>query len=294
MLIRDAQPLRAPRHRATTLARSASRRTTRRCVRFLGVPILLRGVAYGNLYLTEKAGGGDFTQDDEELSAAARRPGGGRDRERPPLRVLDALAAPARVAERDRRTRSPSELELAPLLELVARRLRELVDARRRDDRAARPGGDAARRGGRRRGRRRARRDAPRARRVEVGTGPRAPAAASASTPFSTTPRSTRRRRPAHRGPGRALRPADRPGPGDRRRRRARQGSAPDPRFSDDDLRLAEMLRGAGRDRRRPLEAGERVTRSAGSSRRRSSSARGSRASSTTRPGRRSPRCCSA
>jgi GAF domain-containing protein len=35
---------------------------------FLGVPILLRGVAYGNLYLTEKAGGAPFTQEDEELT----------------------------------------------------------------------------------------------------------------------------------------------------------------------------------------------------------------------------------
>ncbi len=34
---------------------------------FLGVPILLRGVAYGNLYLTEKSGGADFTEEDEEL-----------------------------------------------------------------------------------------------------------------------------------------------------------------------------------------------------------------------------------
>ena len=34
---------------------------------FLGVPILLRGVAYGNLYLTEKADGDDFTDEDEEL-----------------------------------------------------------------------------------------------------------------------------------------------------------------------------------------------------------------------------------
>jgi len=33
---------------------------------FLGVPIVLRGVAYGNLYLTEKDGG-DFTDEDEEL-----------------------------------------------------------------------------------------------------------------------------------------------------------------------------------------------------------------------------------
>lgn len=30
---------------------------------FLGVPIRLRGIAYGNLYLTEKEGGGDFTEE---------------------------------------------------------------------------------------------------------------------------------------------------------------------------------------------------------------------------------------
>jgi signal transduction histidine kinase len=34
---------------------------------FLGVPILLRGVAYGNLYLTEKEGGADFSPGDEEV-----------------------------------------------------------------------------------------------------------------------------------------------------------------------------------------------------------------------------------
>lgn len=34
---------------------------------FLGVPIMLRGAAYGNLYLTEKEGGEDFTAEDEEL-----------------------------------------------------------------------------------------------------------------------------------------------------------------------------------------------------------------------------------
>src|SRR5262249_22470970 len=33
---------------------------------FLGVPIVLRGVAFGNLYLTEKAGGGAFTEEDED------------------------------------------------------------------------------------------------------------------------------------------------------------------------------------------------------------------------------------
>ena len=35
---------------------------------FLGVPIFLRGVAYGNLYLTEKLGGGGFTEEDEQLA----------------------------------------------------------------------------------------------------------------------------------------------------------------------------------------------------------------------------------
>jgi signal transduction histidine kinase len=33
---------------------------------FLGTPILLRGEPLGNLYLTEKAGGGEFTEDDAE------------------------------------------------------------------------------------------------------------------------------------------------------------------------------------------------------------------------------------
>src|SRR5918911_1169327 len=32
---------------------------------FLGVPILIRGKAWGNLYLTEKEGGEPFTDDDE-------------------------------------------------------------------------------------------------------------------------------------------------------------------------------------------------------------------------------------
>jgi signal transduction histidine kinase len=35
--------------------------------RFLGVPLLVRGEAWGNLYLTEKAGGAPFTQTDEDV-----------------------------------------------------------------------------------------------------------------------------------------------------------------------------------------------------------------------------------
>ena len=96
---------------------------------FLGVPIVLRGVAYGNLYLTEKDGGGDFTDEDEEL--------------------VSLLAAQAAVAVENARLYESatswshqleslneiggalvSQLELEPLLDLIATRLRELIGAR--------------------------------------------------------------------------------------------------------------------------------------------------------------------
>ena len=96
---------------------------------FLGVPIVLRGTAYGNLYLTEKAGGEDFTEDDEDL--------------------IELLASQAAVAIENARLYETSqrwlrqleslneigdaltgELDLDRLLDLVARRLRELVAAR--------------------------------------------------------------------------------------------------------------------------------------------------------------------
>ena len=38
--------------------------------RFLGVPVRIRGTVFGNLYLTEKAGGADFTDRDEQLVEA--------------------------------------------------------------------------------------------------------------------------------------------------------------------------------------------------------------------------------
>jgi signal transduction histidine kinase len=96
---------------------------------FLGVPILLRGVAYGNFYLTEKSGGRDFTDEDQE--------------------IVMLLAAQAAIAIENARlyeatTRWSSQLEslnevgnalatetdLDRLLDLVARRLRELLGAR--------------------------------------------------------------------------------------------------------------------------------------------------------------------
>jgi signal transduction histidine kinase len=96
---------------------------------FLGVPILIHGVAYGNLYLTEKAGGGDFTDEDEELTQLLAAQAG-------------VAIENARLYETSTRwlrhleflneigTALTGQLELQPLLELVARRLRALVDAR--------------------------------------------------------------------------------------------------------------------------------------------------------------------
>ncbi|HEY2937795.1 MAG TPA: GAF domain-containing sensor histidine kinase [Gaiellaceae bacterium] len=96
---------------------------------FLGVPILLRGVAYGNLYLTEKAGGALFTEEDEELtmllaSQAAVAVENARLYESATrwLRQLESLNEIADALV--------SEMELPRLLDLVATRLRELVRAR--------------------------------------------------------------------------------------------------------------------------------------------------------------------
>jgi signal transduction histidine kinase len=96
---------------------------------FLGVPIMLRGTAFGNLYLTEKADGAEFTESDEEI-----------------VRVLAAQAAVAienaRLYEASRRWSRQleslnevseallTEADLDHLLDLATVRLRELLDAR--------------------------------------------------------------------------------------------------------------------------------------------------------------------
>jgi len=96
---------------------------------FLGAPVLLRGVSYGRLYLTEKKGGGDFTDDDEELvtlvaaqAAVAienARLYGQATRWSRQLESLNEIAA-ALVGE----------VDLDRQLSLVVHRLRELVLAR--------------------------------------------------------------------------------------------------------------------------------------------------------------------
>lgn len=96
---------------------------------FLGVPVSLRGVAYGNLYLTEKEGGADFTRDDED--------------------AVVMLASQAAVAIENARLYEAStrwaaqleslnevmnalvtEFELGRLLQIVVTRVQELIGAR--------------------------------------------------------------------------------------------------------------------------------------------------------------------
>ena len=128
VLIRDARPLRL--HDLGEDSESVGFPPNHPPMRtFLGVPIMLRGVAYGNLYLTEKDGGGDFTDEDQEL--------------------VTLLAAQAAVAVENARLYESStkwsrqleslneiggalvsELQLPRLLDLIARRLRDLIGAR--------------------------------------------------------------------------------------------------------------------------------------------------------------------
>jgi len=103
---------------------------------FLGVPIIIRGEAWGNLYLTEKEGGDDFTEADEASvvvladwaalaieharlyeNVDARR----KDLERA-LRGFEATAAIARAVG--------GETDLDRVLELVVKRGRALIEAR--------------------------------------------------------------------------------------------------------------------------------------------------------------------
>ena len=128
VLIRDASPLRL--HDLSQDPRSVGFPPGHPPMRtFLGVPVLLRGIAYGNLYLTEKSDGEDFTDEDQE--------------------IVSLLASQAAVAIENARlyeatTQWSSQLEslneignalateteLERLLELIARRLRELLAAR--------------------------------------------------------------------------------------------------------------------------------------------------------------------
>ncbi len=128
VLIREAKPLRL--HNLSEDPHSVGFPPNHPPMRtFLGVPIMLRGVAFGNLYLAEKEDGTDFSAEDEEL--------------------VTVLASQAAVAVENARLYESAtrwsrqleylneignalagEIELPALLKLVATRLRELVEAR--------------------------------------------------------------------------------------------------------------------------------------------------------------------
>ena len=69
---------------------------------FLGVPILLRGVGLREPLPDGEGRRRGLHRGGRGADSAPGGPGCGRDRERAPLRGVDAVAAPARVAQRDR------------------------------------------------------------------------------------------------------------------------------------------------------------------------------------------------
>ena len=102
---------------------------------FLGVPIRVRGEVYGNLYLTEKRDG-EFNDDDEEAALRladwaaiaiqnARLYGAVRERRNELQRTVEVLETNVEIA---RAIGAATELE--PVLELVVKRGRALVEAR--------------------------------------------------------------------------------------------------------------------------------------------------------------------
>jgi signal transduction histidine kinase len=103
---------------------------------FLGVPIVVRGRAWGNLYLTEKEGGEPFTAGDEEATVLLaewagvaienarlyQEAEGQRAELERAVGQLEATAAITRAVG--------TETELDRVLELIVKRARALVDAR--------------------------------------------------------------------------------------------------------------------------------------------------------------------
>jgi signal transduction histidine kinase len=127
-LIQDAKPLRLDD--LTEDPRSVGFPSNHPPMRtFLGVPILLRGVAYGNLYLTEKAEGAPFTDEDEELTTLLSNQAAVAIEN---ARLYEAATRWLKQLESLNEVSNAlvSEMELSRLLDLVAARLRELVRAR--------------------------------------------------------------------------------------------------------------------------------------------------------------------
>jgi signal transduction histidine kinase len=96
---------------------------------FLGVPIRLRGIAYGHLYLTEKQGGEDFTEGDQELVTLLASQAAVAIEN---ARLYESVSSWSRQLESLHEVMQSvaGEADLDRLLELVCRRLRELIGAR--------------------------------------------------------------------------------------------------------------------------------------------------------------------
>jgi signal transduction histidine kinase len=103
---------------------------------FLGVPIVINGQPYGNLYLTEKQSAGEFTEEDQEVVTAladfaavaidhARRFASSESQRVALQGNVDALDATLQIARA-----LGGQTDLASTLELVAKRGRALVSAR--------------------------------------------------------------------------------------------------------------------------------------------------------------------
>jgi len=103
---------------------------------FLGVPVMIRGQAWGNLYLTDKRGAGQFTAEDEEAAVilsewAAVAIDNARVYERSELRRKQLEQAVRGLeATRDIAMAISTVTRLDHVLELIVKRGRALVDAR--------------------------------------------------------------------------------------------------------------------------------------------------------------------
>jgi signal transduction histidine kinase len=103
---------------------------------FLGVPVLVDGRPYGNLYLTEKRDGAEFSAEDEQAAVLlaefagiaidhARRFTGSETQRLELERTVNALDATLQIARA-----LSGQTEISSILELVAKRGRALVSAR--------------------------------------------------------------------------------------------------------------------------------------------------------------------
>jgi signal transduction histidine kinase len=105
-------------------------------VTFLGVPVLIRGAAWGNLYLCEKAGGEEFSEADEEAIVvlaewAAIAIENARLYQSSELRRAELERAVRRLEATTTIARAVGgETDLERILELIAGRGRALLDAR--------------------------------------------------------------------------------------------------------------------------------------------------------------------